>query len=57
MTEVDPVVAAMVRAPLAVLSADEREVLAKIDSDPARWLTTEEIRASLGDSPRPRLAG
>jgi hypothetical protein len=55
--DVDPLVAALVRAPRGEPSTDEREALAEVDSEPARWLTTDEIRAALGDSPTPRLAG
>lgn len=50
-------VEALVRAPRGDLSADERDALDEVAEEPARWLTTEEIRAALGDSPTPKLPG
>lgn len=57
MDELDAIIQALVPAPLGEISADEREALREVEAEPARWLTTEELRAALGDSPGPRLEG
>lgn len=51
------VVGALLCAPRGDLSADERDALDEVAEEPARWLTTDEIRAALGDSPTPKLPG
>ena len=43
----DPVLAAVKRAPRREMSDQEQALIAEFDSQPQRWLTTEEFMASV----------
>lgn len=44
----EDLVAAIRRAPARPLTEEERSLLAEVEAQPVRWLSTEELEAGLG---------
>jgi hypothetical protein len=48
-SDVDPVLAAVQRAPLVEPTDEERALMAEIEGRPVRWISNEEFMSSLPD--------